>query len=84
MPSYALKRCTVFQVREQLTDEGEDHAWFNSNRRFLESLRTLDAQDWETEVLQSTRNFVTEPNLDKSELSDLRRIDCGRDPKLWP
>jgi hypothetical protein len=23
----------VFQVREQLADEGEDHAWFNSNRR---------------------------------------------------
>jgi hypothetical protein len=27
MPSYALKRFTVFQVREQLADEGEDHAW---------------------------------------------------------
>jgi hypothetical protein len=26
VPSYALKRFTVFQVREQLADEGEDHA----------------------------------------------------------
>ncbi len=38
MPSYALERITVFQVREQLADEGEDHAWFNSNRTVLNVL----------------------------------------------
>ena len=51
VPSYALKGCTVFQVREQLTNEGKDHACCNSKRRrskpaFLRVKQTI----WALEV----------------------------------
>ena len=39
VPSHALERVTVFQVREQLADEGEDHACFNSNRTVIKTMQ---------------------------------------------